>query len=262
MITFQSMASVLKDHPVDLSRNRLLGGRVMLAQPVQGYRVAIDPVLLAAAVPAAAGDRVLDAGCGAGAAGLCLAARIPGCLITGVEIDPAFVALARDNAAANGFSDRIAIRAGDIGRDWPEGAALATFDHAMTNPPHLDPARSTIPALGGMARAEGRVGLVAWIGALLNAVRPRGTITLVHRADRLDDILAALHGRAGGVVVYPLWPKAARAAKRVIVQARRGSRAAMTVKPGLVLHETDGRFTVGAENVLRHAAGLPVADPA
>lgn len=242
------------------SRNPLLGGRVVLCQPVHGYRVAIDPIFLAAAVPAAAGETVLDAGSGAGAASLCLAARVPGCRVIGIEIDPVLAAMANDNAAENGFADRVDFRCGDLVDGLPPAIPPASVDHAMTNPPYLDPARSTVPSSDRAARVEGRGGLEGWISALLAAVRPRGTVTIIHRADRLDDVLAALRGRAGGVLVYPLWPKADRGAKRVIVQARKGTNAALGVKPGLVLHEADGQFTTAAQAVLRHAGGLGVAD--
>src|SRR6185503_13495505 len=91
------------------SDDTLLGGRVKLRQPVDGYRVAIDPVILAAAVPAGAQDRVIDIGCGTGAASLCLAARVPNCRGVGLERDHALAELARDNVARNGFADRLAV---------------------------------------------------------------------------------------------------------------------------------------------------------
>lgn len=232
----------------------------MVCQPVDGYRIAIDPVLLAAAVPAAADETVLDAGSGVGAAALCLAARRPGCRILGIEIDPGLAAMANANVARNGFAGRVDFHCGDLLAGLPAAIPPASVDHAMTNPPHLDPARSTVPSRGRAARVEGRGGLASWISALLAAVRPGGTVTVIHRADRLDDVLAALHRHAGGVVVYPFWPKADRPAKRVIVQARKGVHTALTMKPGLVLHETDGQFTTAAQAILRHAGGLPVAD--
>src|SRR5687767_14919301 len=93
---------------VGVSADGLLGGRLRLYQPRRGYRVAIDPVLLAAAVAAEPGERVLDAGAGTGAASLCLAARVPGCVVTGVERDPELLALAMANVGANGMRERVA----------------------------------------------------------------------------------------------------------------------------------------------------------
>ncbi len=239
------------------SRDTLLGGRVVLHQPRAGFRAAIDPVFLAAAVPARAGERVLDLGAGTGAAALCLAARVPGCRVTGLDIQADLVRLLCRNAAAGGLADRVEGHAGDIA-DPPAAIAQGMFDHVMTNPPYFEAARHT-PAAGpgkALARTEGAAGLGAWIGAGLDRLRGRGSLTLVHRAERLDAVLAALGGRAGAVTVFPLWPKAGRAAKLVVVQARKGLATPMRLAAGLVLHETDGAYTAAAQAVLRGGAAL------
>ena len=85
-------------------------------------------------------------------------------------------------------------------------------------------------------------------------LRAGGTLTLVHRADRLADALAALGPRAGEVVVFPLWPRAGRPAKRVLIRARRGAAAPLRLAPGLVLHGADGAFTPAAQAALRGGA--------
>ena len=238
--------------PGALTEDRLLGGRVALFQPADGYRAAIDPVLLAAFVPARAGERVLEAGIGAGAAALCLAARVPGIRIEGVEQDPATAELARANAAANGAD--IVVHSGDVAA-LPD---LGLFDHAMANPPYLEAAAASPPAdpRRAAAHVEGGAGLDQWVAAMGRALRHRGTLSIVHRADRLDDVVRAFGPRFGGIVVLPLWPKARRPAKRVLVRAAKGSRAGLVLAPGLVLHEEDGRFTEAAEAVLRGAAPL------
>lgn len=234
------------------SCDTLLGGRVVLHQPRAGFRAAIDPVFLAAAVPARAGDRVLDLGAGTGAAALCLAARVPGCRVTGLDIQGDLVGLLRRNAAAGGLTDRVDAVVGDV-IDPPAAIAQGMFDHVMTNPPYFEAARHT-PAAGrgkALARTEGPAGLEAWIGAGLERLRGRGSLTLIHRAERLDAVLAALAGRAGAVAVFPLWPKAGRGAKLVVVQARKGLATPMRLAAGLVLHEPDGAYTAAAEAVLR-----------
>ena len=241
-----------------VTEDALLGGRVRLRQPALGYRVAIDPVLLAAAVPAADGDAVLDVGCGVGAAALCLAARVPGCRVFGIEIGRDMVRLAIENIALNGVAGRIEVMVGDMTRPPPRLAA-GTFDHVMANPPYLEAGRADAAPDAGKARAsvEDAGKLADWVEFCVKMVRTGGSITLIHRADRLDALLAALAGKAGGVVVYPLWPRAdaARPAKRVIVRARKGSSAPFTLEPGLALHLGDG-YTADAEAVLRDAAPL------
>lgn len=235
----------------------LLDGKVRLRQPVTGYRAAIDPVFLAAAVPARPQDSVLDAGCGAGAALLCLAYRVPGCAIVGVERDAAAAELARFNVRDNGFSDRIDIRTGDIAGPTL-GLPPGSFDHVMVNPPYLDPKRSQPSIQGARAAAmvEGAADLAAWIAFAHGMLRDRGTLTLIHRADRLDDVMAALSPRFGRISRFPLWPFAGRAAKRVIFRARKDVDEPPAALPGLVLHGADGRFTPAADEILRHGRGL------
>ncbi len=248
-----------------VTEDRLLGERVVLLQPAAGYRAAIDPVLLAAAVPARDGEAVLELGCGAGAAALCLLARVPGCHVAGMEVQPALAALARRNAARNGVAERFTVVEGDLGNPPPALLDLAPrpagFDHAMLNPPFLPAGRDTPPpdALGATARQEGEAGLAEWIAAARRRLRPGGTLTLIHRADRVDAVLAALAGRFGGIALIPLWPRAAEPARRIVVRARKGSRAPAILAPGLVLHQADGRYTAAAEAVLRHAAALGIS---
>ena len=241
-----------------LTSDGLLGGRLNFAQPAEGYRVAIDPVLLAAAVPAAAGEQVLDLGAGAGAAALCLAARVAGCRVVGLERDGVLVRLANDNAARNALGERVAVMAGDLLRPPPR-LAPGSFAHVMANPPHLEEGQGTASPYPGRAaaRREGEATLEAWIGFALAMMRAKASLTLVHRADRLDAVLAALYGKLGEIVVFPLWPKAdGRPAKRVIVHARKGSAAPLRLAFGLVLHRPDGRFTEAADAVLRGAGPL------
>lgn len=247
------------EQPVE---DKLLGGRVRILQPAEGYRAAIDPVLLAAAVPAAAGDRVLDVGAGTGAAALCLAARVSGVRVSGLEIDPGLAALAERSARLGGVAERVTFAAGDLLAP-PEGLVAGSFDHVMANPPFIEAGRGRRPADPGKARStvEGAAGLDDWLGFCLRMVRDKGTVTVVHRADRLDEVLAGLGGGLGGIVVLPLWPGRGMPAKRVVVGGRKGARAPMRLDAGLVLHRPGGGYTVEAEAVLRGAAGLEMRGP-
>ena len=244
-----------------VSEDRLLGGRLVLRQPREGYRVAIDPVLLAAAVPAAAGEQALDLGCGVGAAALCLARRVAGVTVDGLEREPLLVRLARENAALNDLADRVRAFEGDVRRP-PAELAPESYDHVLCNPPYLERGRATPSpkALRASANVEDEATLGDWVTAALRLARPGGSLTFIHRADRMEALLAALGDAAGESVVFPLWPKGrdatAKPAKRVIVRAWKGRTAGSTTAPGLVLHQADGRFTEEAEAVLRHAAAL------
>jgi tRNA1(Val) A37 N6-methylase TrmN6 len=240
-----------------VSEDFLLGGRLRLRQPASGYRVAIDPVFLAAAVPAGPADNVLDVGTGVGAASLCLAARVPGCRVTGVEMQRDLVRLAGDNIVLNDMSARLSAMRGDL-LALPPRLAPGAFDHVMANPPFLAAGSATVPGDAGKAAAniEGDANLAAWVRVALAMVRAKGSLTVIHRADRLDALLALLAGKAGEITLFPLWPGEGKPAKRIIVRARKGIASPTRLLPGMILHEADGRYTAAAEAVLRDAAGL------
>jgi tRNA1(Val) A37 N6-methylase TrmN6 len=238
----------------DTTDDTLLGGRVLVRQPVNGYRAAVDPVLLAAAVRAKAGQKILDAGCGTGAAMFCLAARVPGLALTGLEIQAAHAALAREGAALNNIE--AAIITGDITQQPPD--FQGAFDIVLTNPPYGD--AGTAPPNESLARAhmEGDVDVAAWIKGCLACLKPKGRMVMIHRADRLSDVLAALHKGAGDIRILPIFPKANQPARRVIIDAGKDRRSPDTLLPGLVLHEEGGAYTVAADAVLRECGALAV----
>lgn len=246
----------------DLTLDRLLGGRVSLSQPARGYRVAIDPVLLAAAVPAVAGERVLDAGAGTGAAALCLAVRVPGCKVVGIELQPALQRIAALNVAQNDLGEWVEMLAGDLVQPPPRFAS-GSFDHVMTNPPHLAARGASAPPLAerAIAHVEGAVPLAAWLQGCVRMLRPGGMLTLIHRAERVGEILAALGDSLGALVMYPLWPgDPQKPATRVLVQGRKAARAPLALRRGLILHEADGRLSAAADAVLRHGEALVLRD--
>jgi tRNA1(Val) A37 N6-methylase TrmN6 len=243
-----------------ITENTVLDGRVRLLQPERGYRAGIDAALLAAACDAADGTRALETGCGVGAALLAAAVRRPGVCFTGLERDPHAAALARRNVELNGLGERVEILEGDV------ASRIATldrppFDAALANPPFFDDPR-TLRAPSAARRGAWMAddGLAAWIGFLLKAVREGGTLTLIHRADRLADILALLSPKAGSVQVRPVHPFADAPAKRVLVRAVKTGKAPLLLLPPLVLHPRDGgRHTPQVEEILGGRAGLPWA---
>ena len=235
-----------------VSEDALLGGRVRLLQPARGYRVAVDAVLLAAAVDAAPGNRVLDLGAGVGAVELCLAARVAGCTIVGIELQVALANLAERNAALNDMSARVRTIVHDLARPLP--ADLGPFDHVVTNPPYLaaavaDPSPDAGKAL---ATVESSADLARWLAVATGAAKPAGSLLVIHRSDRLAECVGHLARLGwGDVAVKRLLPAA-----RVLVRARRADEPRRYDAPPLTLHRPDGPYTDEAEAILRHAAPL------
>lgn len=250
--------------PATVSLDHLLGRRVRLVQFIDGYRAAVDPVLLAAAVPAEPGQRVLDLGLGAGAASLCLAARVPGLALVGVERHGGAAALARVNAGLAGAA--LTVVETDVGArlSGAEDPRAQPFDHVLTNPPFLEDIRAAPPPDPGRraAHVEDGIGLGAWIAAGLKRLKPGGSFTIVMRADRLAGILTALTGPAGDIRVLPVHTvDDGRPAKRVIVQARKGRRAPLTLLAPLVLAGEGRNWTPTVRAVLEEAAALSLDAP-
>lgn len=245
-----------------LTEDALLGARVRLLQPRAGYRAATDPVLLAAAVAAKPGETVLDIGCGAGAAMLCLGARVPGLALHGLELQPEYAALARRNAALNGAA--ATIWEGDL-FDPPAELRRIGFDHVLSNPPFFEEAAPAAPDQGRDMARRARRSAADWARAALARLRSGGRIALIHRAESLPALLSGLGEGAGDVVVTPLAARAGREAKRVIVTARKGARGRFRLAPPLILHAgpahlADGDdFSPAAAAILRDAAAWPSA---
>jgi len=244
-----------------LTHDAILGGRLHVDQPRRGFRVAIDSVFLPAAVQAHVGETVLDLGCGVGAASLCLLRRAPQCTVIGLELQAELVELARGNAIGNGLEGSFEAVLGDVA-DPPERITQQKFSHVMMNPPYLEAGSGQAPNSASRAASliEARAPLSRWIATGIRSLREGGSLTLIHRADRLQDILVAFAREAPGageIVVFPLWPETrGNPAIRVIVRARKGVATPLRIASGLALHESDGSFTREAEVVLREARAL------
>ncbi len=237
----------------DLTCDGFLGGRLHLWQPKAGYRAATDPVLLAAFVSATAGQSVLDLGCGAGAAILCLMKRVD-IRGYGIEIQGGYAELARRNAVENGLE--LTVFEGDVD-SLPVALRALEFDHVIANPPFYPRESHTGPRDGGRDLAHRGDGLAGWIDTGLRRLRGGGTLHLVHRAEALAEILAALGDRVGAVRILPIAAREGRAAGRVLVSAKKGSKSALELLTPLVLHAgeahgSDGEdFTARARGILR-----------
>lgn len=247
----------------ELREDGFLGGRLRIAQPAQGYRAGADAVMLAAACPAQAGESVLELGCGAGVALLCLGARVPGLRLFGLELQEDYAALARHSAAANGVAAEIL--QGDLARP-PAALRALSFDHVIANPPYFTAGTVAPDAGRGRARHEDTP-LETWIAAGLRRLRTGGRLTLIQRAERLGAILSALSPAAGAITILPVAAREGREAGRIILSARKGARAPLRLLSPFVMHANpshsgDGEdLTEAAQAVLREGAALSPAGP-
>ena len=253
-----------------VSQDDFLGGAIRLYQPEEGYRIATDTVFLAASMTYQENDRILDMGAGTGGILSCLLSRTEGLvsgtegqaatnIFHGIELQPELLALARRNARENNFADRIEYFAGDIASPPPE-CEPNSYHHVVSNPPYLKKNGATASPYEtkAVAHMDSHIELGRWVHLCLRMLKPLGHLTLVHRADRLDDIIAALHGRAGDIIIFPLWSTRDKDARRVIIQARKGGKGIIALKPGLIVRTSDGTFSPEAEAILRHGEALDI----
>ncbi len=246
-----------------------LDGRIQIRQPANGFRAGSDAVLLAAAI--ADTDQplhILDVGSGVGTAGLCAKYRLPQATLSGLELQDELVGASRANAVQNNLDTHsffhqvnIAERGSFDGIAAPDGQPFLQFgfDHVITNPPFYEngSAQASPNDIKSKAHLEGDADLPQWLQFCIARLKPKGTLSIIHRTDRLQDILRALSvGKCGHICILPLWPNDQTPAKRVLVQSIKGNASPMKLLRGLVLHENNGKPTEVAEKILRNGDSL------
>lgn len=229
----------------------VLNKRLRLLHSAKGFKTSMDSVLLASACKAKAGDHLLDLGCGVGGAGFCVLKRVDGVRLTGVEVQADHASLARQNAEINGFKECAVFVNADI-RQYREERA---FHHIVCNPPYLDagahlrsPSEEKATAMGF---DEVETSVKDWIDCAYFCLKSKGSFTMIHRADKVDEIIRAMGKRFGATEIIPLWPKVGENAKRVIVRAIKGRKSPATIHAGVVMHEANGDYSIAAEKILR-----------
>jgi tRNA1(Val) A37 N6-methylase TrmN6 len=244
-----------------ITEDAALGGKLILRQPRRGHRFGHDAILLAAAVSAQAAEHAIELGAGIGAAGLALARRIEGLSVTLVEIDPALVTLARENVQRNGLAGCVRAVCLDVAAEAAAFAAAGlepeAAAHVLMNPP-FNAAHNPSPERGRhLARTATKDTLTQWLRAAARLLKPAGEVTLIWRADGLDEVLRALGDGFGASMLLPIHPKPGEPAIRVILRATKDRNGPLTLLPGLVLADRDGRPSAQAEAVLRRGVALP-----
>ncbi|MCV2894409.1 tRNA1(Val) (adenine(37)-N6)-methyltransferase [Lentibacter sp. XHP0401] len=244
----------------ELTHDAFLGGRLKLWQPKQGYRAGVDPVLLAATISAKAGESVLDLGCGAGAAALCLGTRIEGLDLHGLEIQPFYADLALKNASENRIA--LTVHRGNV-NEMPASLKERRFNHVLTNPPYFDRGTGSKAPDEGRETALGGASLPLWLEAAARRLAPKGYLTLICRTERVPELLTALPDYLGSIELWPILPRTEQASQLVLLRARHSGKAAFRLHAGLVMHEGTRHmrdaesYAPNVSAVLRNAAALP-----
>ena len=232
--------------------DNFLNGKVKLRQSIHGLRATSDAVLTAAAVRAKKADTVLDVGAGNGVIGLCIGARVP-VQVTALEIQENLVQLIQENAALNDRKITV-IRMDLFQRTDPLRGQL--FHHVVTNPPFYD--------VTGRSRANSEqakaymanFNLDKWVLYCLKHIRAKGTFTMIHRPEKLGQVLMLLEQKLGGIEIIPLYSKAGQSAKRFIIRGTLGSKKPTQLLPGIILHTQTDKPTPSANKLLRHGKEL------
>lgn len=248
----------------DTTVNAYLDGALMIRQPAKGYRAGVDPVLLAASIPAKRGQSVLELGCGVGTAALCLAHRVPGLSVIAVELQSEYAQLAKENAQKNNVV--LDVHVADLAR-LPTELRQKRFDHVIANPPYFDRAASVSAADQGRETAMGEgTSLDQWVAVAAKRLQPRGYATFIHRAERLPDLLEAMGSRLGSLQVMPLQSRRGRDPGLVLVRGRKEGRAAFRLHAPVCMHEGthhDGdkeSYTAQLRAILRDGVALNFPD--
>jgi tRNA1Val (adenine37-N6)-methyltransferase len=231
-------------------------GKLTLEQPRKAYRFGSDAMLLAAAVHAVDGQKVLELGCGVGAVLLGAHHRLPATHFVGIEREAEYAALAKANVARNEAEQFISIVQGDV-TDKALLHLLGTFEHVIANPPYYGENHSGATSdLRRVARQQSDHDLAEWLNAANRFLKPKGTITIIHSVEKMDDLIEGLKKFCGAIRVFPLWPQAGQSCKRIIIHALKSSKTPLSIMPGLVLHEADGKLTERAAAVINHGQSL------
>lgn len=234
-----------------MSVDKFLGGKLLLKQEKQGLRATSDAVLCAAAVPIKKGESLLDVGAGNGVIGLCVSARTP-CVITALEKQKKLIPLIQENARLN-QTDMKALQTDILKADKIKGQL---FHHVVSNPPFYDNTGKGRKNPQQKEAYQADFSLGKWLNFCLKHIRAKGTLTLIHRPECLDEILSVISKKLGKIEIIPIQSKENTPANRVIIRGKLGDKSPLKLLPPLIMHKENGDRTNVAEMILRQGKGI------
>ena len=230
------------------------GDRLQIEQSKNGYRAGMDAVLLASAAAALAKTSICELGCGVGVA-ILGAISMSGAKLqsaAGIDIDISATSLFKANIARNSLE--VPINGVNLDGLKPIPEFDGKFELVISNPPFFDD-ESSIRGPNEARKSAYIIGapLEIWVKSMLRLASAKGKILIIHRADRLDDIFAALKNRAGDIRIFPIRPNCSAPANRIIICATKANRAPTQIFAGLDIHplEKGSRFIEDAATIFR-----------
>lgn len=203
------------------------------------FKMGQDSILLSEFVRPPKRAKICDLGCGTGVISLMLLQRDQTCQVTGLEIQPEVCALAEENRKQNGFEDRFQIQQGDI-RNVRKEFSANSFNYVLSNPPYF-PSGSGREAVGKhkkIARQEEDCSIGDWIRAGAFLLKYGGKFGLVHRPERLCEIISEMKA-------CQIEPKRIAFAYHrldskpsvLLIEGRLGSRSGCEVLPPIIIEK-------------------------
>ena len=238
----------------EVSQDLFLDGQLSIFQPLNGYRAATDPVLLAAACPAITGDEVMEFGCGVGTASFCIFRRV-NVSLTGLEIQENYASLAIKNGLINKIPIHVEI--GDF-KKMSKNIKNRSFDQVILNPPYY---KTGTPSTNQGRNQSLRIitPLSEWVSEGVKRLKPNGWITIINTPENLIEILISLSKSTGDIQIKPLTSNPDKIANRVIIRAKKSSKSITKIYPPLIIHVGEGKtkkFSTEAEDIFRN--GFPL----
>ncbi len=231
-------------------------------QTNESFKLSTDSVLLADFARMRRSGACLDMGSGTGILSVLLACKYPEAYLTGIELQPGFADLSRENLAENGMNSRAKIITADL-REYRSLIKADSFDLVVSNPPYF-PENSGYRATNGYratAREETNCTLQDICTAARWALRWGGTFALVHRPERLSEIFCAM-------TEVGIEPKRLRtvshsvsnAPSLVLVEGKRGGKKGLKIEEPLILTDSDGNESDEAQRIYKRGAYTPAAN--
>ncbi len=233
---------------LELTEDTILNGKISILQPKTGYRVAIDPIILANFIDIKPEESILDVGCGVGTISLILKKKNITSEINAIDVDSDICEICKQNSLKNNLNiNVINSNIEDAHLQSPLKGKL--FDHVVTNPPFFNPKSSRMGYNKRLANFE-TIELNDWISHCLKFLKNKGSFSIIHSGHRLEEVLYALKNKAAAIEIIPIFPKENSDAIRVILKCIKGSKKFTKISPPIILHESDGRYTKVAGKIL------------